>query len=228
MAGVRQRHPLDRAVRDVTLVPERHVLEARAEIARAATEPGRRAAPRGSGCACGAWPSSPSGRRRRAPPPRPARCGRGAGSRCTSARPWRRPTRRRRRTRRGGRARSPAWPAPASGRARRRRAPRPRDRCWSTCRPRRTASRPRWPRGRARMRRRSRSAWRAHSANLAPNVVGSACMPCVRPVTGTCSSSSARALSAATNASRSVKRRSAARVSVAHSAVSTTSDEVSP
>ena len=31
----------------------------------------------------------------------------------------------------------------------------------------------------------SRSAWSAHRANLAPKVVGSACMPWVRPVTGT-------------------------------------------
>ena len=53
-------------------------------------------------------------------------------------------------------------------------------------------------------------------------------MPWVRPVTGTSSSSNARALSAATNASRSVSRRSAALVKVAQSAVSTTSEEVSP
>ncbi len=80
----------------------------------------------------------------------------------------------------------------------------------------------------ARRRRRSRSAWSAHSANLAPKVVGSACIPWVRPVTGTCISSRARALSTVTNASRSARSRSAALVSVAHSAVSTTSDEVSP
>ena len=48
-------------------------------------------------------------------------------------------------------------------------------------------------RGPARMRRRSRSACRAHRANLAPKVVGSACMPWVRPVTGTSISSRARA-----------------------------------
>ncbi len=50
---------------------------------RAAAGPARRAARRGWGCACAAWPSCPSGRQRRAPPPRPARCGPGGVSRCT-------------------------------------------------------------------------------------------------------------------------------------------------
>ena len=56
---------------------------ARRRGSRAAAGPARTAAPRGSGCACAAWPSCPSGRRRTAPPPRRARCGPGAGSRCT-------------------------------------------------------------------------------------------------------------------------------------------------
>ena len=56
---------------------------ARHRGSRAAAGPGRRAARRGWGCACAAWPSCPSGRRRRAPPPRRPRCGPGGGSRCT-------------------------------------------------------------------------------------------------------------------------------------------------
>ena len=103
--GVGQRHPLDRAVRDVALVPQRHVLEPGAEVAAQQRGPARTAARRGSGCACAAWPSCPSARRRRAPPPRPARSGPGGGSRCTSARWSRRWPRRRRGTRRGDRGR---------------------------------------------------------------------------------------------------------------------------
>ena len=53
-------------------------------------------------------------------------------------------------------------------------------------------------------------------------------MPWVRPVTGTCMSSRARSRRAATKWSRSASNRSAARVRVALSAVSTTSEEVSP
>ena len=102
-----------------------------------------------------------------------------------SARWWRRPRRRPRGTRRGGPGRSPGWPAPGSGRGRRRRGPPPRGRCSSTCPPRRTACpRPPAP-GPPAVAARSRSACRAHRANLAPKVVGSACIPWVRPVTGT-------------------------------------------
>ena len=54
--------------------------------------------------------------------------------------------------------------------------------CSNTCRPRRSASSPRPTSRAARRRVRSRSTWAAHSATLAPNVVGSAWMPCVRPI----------------------------------------------
>ncbi len=75
---------------------------------------------------------------------------------------------------------------------------------------------------------RSRSACRHHSASLAPKVVGSACMPWVRPGMGASMNSSARALSTDTKAPEASSSRSAARVRVAHRAVSTTSEEVSP
>ena len=78
------------------------------------------------------------------------------------------------------------------------------------------------------MRRRSRSACRAHSENLAPKVVGSACIPCVRPVTGMSMHSTALAFSARTSWEHASMSRSEARVSVAHNAVSTTSEEVRP
>ena len=59
----------------------------------AAQDPGeaRRSARRGSGCACAASRTSPSGRRRTAPRPRAPRCAAGSGSRSRSA-----PARRRR------------------------------------------------------------------------------------------------------------------------------------
>ena len=60
----------------------------------------------------------------------------------------------------------------------------------------RTACPPPPARGRPRSRWRSRSACSAHSENLAPKVVGSACIPWVRPVTGTSMDSRARALRA--------------------------------
>ena len=59
-----------------------------------------------------------------------------------------------------------------------------RGRCWSRCRPRPTACRRRSA-SRARARRsRSRRTCSAHSASLAPKVVGSAWMPWVRPTIG--------------------------------------------
>ena len=59
---VGQDHPLRGAVADVALVPQRLVLEARSARSRGAAGRGRRSAPTGSGCACGASPRSPSGR----------------------------------------------------------------------------------------------------------------------------------------------------------------------
>ena len=103
------------------------------------------------------------------------------------------PSRTRTGTRRGGRGRAPAWRARARARAARRRTPPPPGRCSSTCRRRRTASRPPRRRGPGAGARRSRRTWSAHSASLAPNVVGSAWMPCVRPTIGVSRNSRARA-----------------------------------
>ena len=82
--------PLGGRVRDVALVPERHVLEpderVAADDARQPADPlGRR-----SGSACAASPTSPSGRGRTAPRPRAPRCARGGGARARSARARRR------------------------------------------------------------------------------------------------------------------------------------------
>ncbi len=125
-------------------------------------------------------------RLRTAPRPRPPRCGPGGGSRCAIS----------------------SMVAPTAAQAQRYSAWRSRAMTWVAG----TGVRPRARahvgldrgvdvgvrahragqlahRDRARGRRaggcRSRSACRAHRANLAPKVVGSACMPWVRPVTGT-------------------------------------------
>ena len=79
-----------------------------------------------------------------------------------------------------------------------------------------------------RARSRSRSTWSAKSANFAPKVVGSACTPCVRPVIGQSMDSTARRVSASRSAVAASITRSIAWARVRHSAVSTTSDEVSP
>ena len=84
--GVRQHDALRRRVRDVALVPERHVLEPDdrrgPHDAREPADPlGRR-----SGCACAASPTSPSARARTALRPRAPRSARDAGSRARSAR----------------------------------------------------------------------------------------------------------------------------------------------
>ena len=60
--GVGQDDALGARVADVALVPERLVLEGGAARTRAGGGPARRSAPTGSGCACGASPTSPSGR----------------------------------------------------------------------------------------------------------------------------------------------------------------------
>ena len=65
-----QRHALHRGVADVTLVPERLVLHAREGIAAQQPRQAASAARKGWGCACGASPTSPPGRRGRAPGPR--------------------------------------------------------------------------------------------------------------------------------------------------------------
>ena len=74
------------------------------------------------------------------------------------------------------------------------RRPRPRGRCWSTCRPRPTACRRRSASRARRSRSRSRSACRHQRASLAPKVMGSACTPWVRPTIGVARNSRARSL----------------------------------
>ena len=85
--------------------------------------------------------------------------------------------------RRAGRARSPASrPARARGRAARRRCARPRGRSRRTSRPCPRAGRRGTPRARARARSRARSSSNAQPASFQPNVVGSAWIPCERPM----------------------------------------------
>ena len=77
-------------------------------------------------------------------------------------------------------------------------------------------------------RRVSRSSSNAQPASLRPNVVGSACTPCVRPICSVARCSSARATTAA-NARSSPSSTSAPASRIwSESAVSTTSEEVSP
>ncbi len=113
-------------------------------------------------------------------------------------------------TRRGGPGRPPGWPAPGV-------RPRAEHTCASTRGsmlekvPTAPDSLPTATRSRAARRRcTSRSTWRAQSANLAPKVVGSACIPWVRPVTGTSMDSRARALHTRTSPAAASTRRSAA------------------
>ena len=75
---------------------------------------------------------------------------------------------------------------------------------------------------------RSRSSANAHPASLSPNVVGSACTPCVRPMQSVSRCSSARATT--TSNARSIPARipAPASWSMSESAVSRTSDEVRP
>ena len=75
---------------------------------------------------------------------------------------------------------------------------------------------------------RSRSSCSAHSATLAPNVVGSAWMPCVRPIITVSRCVRAISTSVVSSASVAVSTRSAASRSAQHSAVSTTSEDVRP
>ena len=82
--------PARAEVADVALVPERLVLQRRVRRSRAAGGPGRRSARTGSGCACGASPSCPSGRPGTAPSARRSRCAGGCGPPSRSARGSRR------------------------------------------------------------------------------------------------------------------------------------------
>ena len=66
------------------------------------------------------------------------------------------------------------------------------------------------------------------TASLSPNVVGSAWMPCERPMVGVSLYSRARRSSASSSASTSAMRRSAARTSCTLKQVSSTSEEVMP
>ncbi len=82
----------------------------------------------------------------------------------------------------------------ARARAARTRSARAPDRSPRTCRPRRRACRRACPRARAQPAPRSRSSSNAQPASLRPNVVGSACTPCVRPICSVRRCSSARAV----------------------------------
>ena len=66
------------------------------------------------------------------------------------------------------------------------------------------------------------------SASFSPNVIGSACTPCVRPIIGVRRCSNARSRTAADSASRSARMRSHASRICSACAVSMTSDEVMP
>ena len=89
----------------------------------------------------------------------------------------------RRAARRAGRARSPASrPGRARGRAARRRSARPPGRSRRRCRPCRRTGRRGTSRARARGASRARSSSNAQPASFQPNVVGSAWMPCERPM----------------------------------------------
>ena len=96
------------------------------------------------------------------------------------------------------------------------------------CPPRPTAPRPRPARTRARGARRCGAASNAKPASLTPKVVGSACTPCVRPTQSVPACSRARAASAATSSRAPASTTSPTARSCSASAVSSTSEEVSP
>ena len=75
---------------------------------------------------------------------------------------------------------------------------------------------------------RARSSSNAHTASFSPNVVGSACTPCVRPMQSVSLCSSARAATAASARSIPSSSRAPASCTCSASAVSTTSDDVRP
>ena len=78
------------------------------------------------------------------------------------------------------------------------------------------------------MRPMSRPSWSYQSASFRPNVIGSACTPCVRPIIGVRRCSSARVRTAARSSPSSFRMRSVASTICSACAVSTTSDEVRP
>ena len=82
--------------------------------------------------------------------------------------------------------------------------------------------------GPATSRSRSRRICSAQSASLAPKVVGSAWMPCVRPTIGVSRNSCARAVTTASSASSASSSRSHAFTSWLHNAVSMTSHRGEP
>ena len=226
---VRHDDALGRRVRDVALVPERHVLEpddrGRADDAR---EPGdplgdlrvalvrhRRRALHAGGerlldlAHLGAREMTDLGRE-------PVERRRADGER-------------RRAARRAGRARSPgSTPDPARGRAARRRCARPPGRSRRTSRPCPRAGRRGTRRGRARAVRATRSSSNAQPASFQPKVIGSAWIPCERPMQTVRRCSSARRTTAASARSMPASSSSPASRICSASAVSTTSDDVRP
>ena len=220
---------LDRRVRDVALVPQRDVFERGLQVA--AQHPGQAAHLLGLdrvalvrhraralllalaesllGLAhLGALEVTDLERER-------SRCSRRSTRTCTSPR-------------RGDRAATPAWRARAAGRGARTRSARPTGRRSSTCRPRRRACRRRSSPAPARVARDRAAPACAQSASLAPNVVGSAWMPCVRPTIGVSRNSRARFAIAFSSSAAAPASRSTARVICSASAVSTTSLDVRP
>ena len=221
---------LDRRVRDVALVPQRDVLEPGLQVA--AQHPGETAellALHGLRL-CGIALEPFWRRRGTAPRPRPPRCAGGGGSRARTPRRSHRPPRTRRAARRAGRGRSPAWPAPGRARAPRTRRPRPRiDVGVRADRARQLADRD-GPRAPAASRSRSRSHLQRPERELAPNVIGSAWIPCVRPTIGVsrCSWAWARDRRPRASAAASRSEIAAPGPATSDSAVSTTSYDVSP
>ena len=87
-----------------------------------------------------------------------------------------------------------------AGRAARRPAPRSRDRDARRCRPRRKSCRPTTTSRARSTRSRLRCSSAYQSASFRPNVIGSACTPCVRPIIGVRRCSSARSRTASISA----------------------------
>ena len=202
MQRVGEDDALDRRVRDVALVPERDVLEPGLQVA--AQHPGEPAQllATSPGCACAASRSSPSARRRgTAPRPRAPRCAGGGGSRARTTRRVA-PTDAHAYSTSAWRSRASTWVAGTGVR------PsvlahvaldRGIDVGVRADRARQLADRDRVARP-ARSRSRSRRTCSAQSASLAPNVVGSAWMPWVRPTIGVSRNSRARVAIAASSA----------------------------
>ena len=205
---VGQRHPLDRRVRDVALVPQRHVLEAGLGVAPQQASD--------AGDPLGDDRVALVGHRRRALLARAERlldlAHLGAlqvadlGGEALQARPP--PARWPTAARRGGRAPPPGSRRPrAAGPAGPARWPRARGRWRRRCRPRPTAPHRRPLDRLARAARRLRSASKAKPASLTPKVVGSAWTPWVRPTHSVARCSRARAISASRHRARPLEDR---------------------